>query len=292
MNYRHAFHAGNFADVLKHAVLALVLEHMGLKRKPYRVIDTHAGIGSYRLDSDEATRSGEWRQGIGRLLGPEAPPLPAEIAGLLAPYLDVVRGCNDADKLEVYPGSPRLALALMRSDDRLVAAELHPDDAATLHRELARDGRAKVLALDGWQALRSLLPPKERRGVVLVDPPFELAGEYDRLAKGLDQAMRRFATGTYLLWFPIKDRLAVAAFEAALGRRGLDRLLWVELHTEAIAAAERLAGSGLVVLNPPFRLEQQLQVLLPVLAERLATGPGGGCSLRRLDNGKHRPQSN
>ncbi len=282
MNYRHAFHAGSFADVVKHAVFALVLEYLGQKPKPYRVIDTHAGIGTYRLDSDEAVRSGEWRAGIQRLFGPDAAPLPAEVAGLLRPYLDAVRSLNAPGELTVYPGSPALALALMRPQDRLVASELHPEDAESLRRAMSHDLRAKVLALDGWQALRALLPPKERRGVVLVDPPFELAGEYGRLSQGLAQAVQRFATGTVLLWFPIKDERAIGAFETALGRLSLDKLLWLELRTEAIASAERLAGTGLVVLNPPFQLEAQLRLLLPFLAERLATGEGAGWQLRRI----------
>ncbi len=289
MNYRHAFHAGSFADVVKHAVLALVLDYLGRKPKPYRVIDTHAGIGSYRLDSDEALRSGEWRSGIARLLGDDAPPLPADIAELLRPYLDAVRACNALGELTVYPGSPSLALALMRPGDRLVASELHPDDVAHLARVMAHDLRAKVLAIDGWQALRSLLPPKERRGVVLVDPPFELAGEYGRLADGLRQAVHRFATGTVLLWFPVKDERAVAAFAERLGRLGLDKLLWIELRTQAIATAERLAGTGLVVLNPPFGLEAQLRLLLPFLADRLATGEGGSWQVRSIAASRREP---
>jgi 23S rRNA (adenine2030-N6)-methyltransferase len=279
MNYRHAFHAGNFADVLKHAILALALKLLTGKPKPLRVIDTHAGTGSYRLDAEQARRTGEWHTGIGRLLGPSAAPLPAEMAALLAPYLDAVRCANPPGRLDVYPGSPALALALLRPTDRLIASELHPEDAASLRQCLRGDPRAKVLALDGWQALRALLPPKERRGLILIDPPFEEPGELERLADGLAEGVRRFATGTYLLWLPVKEPRQVASFRAALERLGLKRLHWVELHTETIATADRLAATALVILNPPFGLEKQLAELLPFLAERLATGPGSGWQL-------------
>lgn len=282
MNYRHAFHAGNAADVLKHAVLTLALQRLTEKAKPLRVIDTHAGGGRYRLDGTEALRTGEAASGIGRLIGPAAEPLPPRIASLLAPYLDAVRAANAPGRLDVYPGSPLLALALLRPDDRLVANELLPEDAASLRQCLRGDDRSKVLAMDGWQALRALLPPKERRGLVLVDPPFEEAGELERLIDGLADGIRRFATGTYLLWLPVKAPRQVASFKSALRRLGLEKLLWVELHTEAIATAEKLAGSALVILNPPFGLEDRLAELLPFLAVRLATGPGAGWEVAPL----------
>ena len=277
MNYRHAFHAGNFADVLKHAVLALCIEHLKLKPAPFRVIDTHAGAGRYDLASTEAARTGEWRDGIGRLVGPHAPALPADIARLLAPWLDVVRAgmaVTPAAPAISYPGSPLLALALLRREDRLIANELHPDDRERLIAALARDPRAKVLGIDGWQALKALLPPKERRGVVLVDPPFEENGELERLAQGLEAAAARFATGIFLLWYPVKDRAAVRAFHARLAGLGLPKLLTVELDVGTPSVAGRLQASGLAVLNPPHRLESQLAVLLPILATRLAQGPG------------------
>ena len=279
MNYRHAYHAGNFADVLKHVVLALALKALGGKPKPLRVIDTHAGAGTYRLDGDEAQRTGEWQGGIGRLLGPSASPLPSEMAALLMPYLDAVRAANPIGRLETYPGSPALALALLRPGDRLIANELHPDDATSLRRSLRGDPRAKVMSRDGWQALRALLPPKERRGLVLVDPPFEAAGELDRLVDGLSEGVRRFATGTYLLWLPLKEPRQVARFRGALAGLRLERLLWLELRTESIDATDRLVSAALVVLNPPFGLEAQLSRLLPFLAERLATGSGAGWKL-------------
>lgn len=282
MNYRHAYHAGNFADVLKHAVLSLVLVHMAKKEAAFRVIDTHAGIGMYDLAGEEAGKTGEWKGGIGRLIGPDAPALPTAAAALLAPYLRAVRACNPEGGLRTYPGSPSLALALMRAQDRLVANELHPEDAATLGRVLARDRRAKVLGLDGWLALKAQLPPKERRGVILVDPPYEETGELDRLAQGLQNALRRFAGGVVLLWYPIKDPRHIAHFHRTIAAIAPPETLAVELLVRAPSDTDRLNGSGLVVINPPFTLEADLAVLLPVLAERLADGAGAHAESVRI----------
>jgi len=282
MNYRHAFHAGNFADVLKHAVLALALKRLTEKPKPLRVIDTHAGIGIYHLDGPEAQRTGEWTGGICRLLGPDAEPLPAAIDTLLAPYLDFARNLNPDGRLRLYPGSPALALALLRPDDRMIASELHPEDVELLRQALRGDRRAKVLALDGWQAIRALLPPRERRGLVLIDPPFENAGELDRLVAGLADGLRRFATGTYMLWLPIKDQRQIAAFERTLKQLAPGKLQWVELRTGPTAPEGPLTATAVVLANPPFGLADSLSALLPFLAERLAVAPGGGWTLREI----------
>ncbi len=284
MNYRHAYHAGNFADVLKHAVLALVIEHLKLKPAPFRVIDTHAGRGLYRLDDEVALKTSEWRDGIGRLIGREAPPVPSPVAALLSPYLAAVRRLNPEAGLTWYPGSPLLALGLMRRDDCLIANELHPEDGRALKASLAHDVRAKALGLDAWQALKSLLPPKERRGVVLVDPPFEAAGELERLGTGLGEAVQRFATGTYLLWFPVKEAATVTRMAQALPHAGDGKLLLVELRVRALDTALKLAGTGLAILNPPHTLKGQLDVLLPFLVERLAQGVGAGARVVTADD--------
>ena len=276
MNYRHAYHAGNFADVLKHAVLARVLDYLGRKEAPFRVIDTHAGAGRYALTSLEAGKTGEWQNGIARLIGPEAKPLPAGTADLLRPYLDAVRAENTSAGLDRYPGSPCLALRLMRAQDTLIANELHPEDSASLKAALGGDPRAKVMALDGWVALKALLPPKERRGVVLIDPPFEEPGELERIAAGLAQALQRFATGTYLAWYPIKDPQPIRRFHTGLARLGVPNMLRVELLIQRAEHADRLNGCGLVVVNPPYTLERELAVVLPELRRRLAATPGGG----------------
>lgn len=266
MNYRHAFHAGNFADVLKHAVLARILDY--LKRKPgaFRVIDTHAGIGLYDLSSDEAQRTGEWRGGIGRLM---ETPLPDEAAALIAPYLDAVRAANPDGGVRFYPGSPLVARHLLRNIDRLTAIELHPQDNLTLKERFAGDWQARIIALDGWLALGAHVPPKEKRGLVLVDPPFEKEGEFDRLADGLARAHRRWPGGAYALWYPVKDRPAVETFRARLRQAGIAKILDIALEIRAPSPEPRLDGCGMVVVNPPFVLEAEMAVLLPALRDAL-----------------------
>ncbi len=276
MNYRHAYHAGNFADVLKHAVLALVIEHLKRKEAPFRVIDTHAGAGRYALSSVEAGKTGEWLGGIARLIGPDAPPLPGDVARRLHPYLDAVGMENAGAGLSVYPGSPAIALRLMRAQDALIANELHPEDRASLRQALGADRRAKVMALDGWVALKSLLPPRERRGVVLIDPPFEEPDELDRMASGLAHGLQRFATGTYLAWYPIKDPKQVARFHTRLAELGDVKLLRAELMIQRPVDPERLSGCGLVIANPPYTLEENMAAILPDLSRRLAAVKAGG----------------
>jgi 23S rRNA (adenine2030-N6)-methyltransferase len=259
MNYQHAFHAGNFADVHKHAVLARILEHLRLKPAAFRVIDTHAGAGRYDLLGEEASRSGEWRDGIARVFEGESP------QALLAPYLAAVAALNAGGKLCIYPGSPLLVRALMRSQDRLIACELEPRSAASLKAVLRGERRAKVLTIDGWTALNANVPPKERRGLVLIDPPFEDAADFTRLPAALAGAHRKWPTGIYLLWYPIKDREAPEALARRLARLGVPKILRCEIALGRPRADAGLIGSGLVAVNPPFTLERELRVLLPAL---------------------------
>ncbi|WP_180897451.1 23S rRNA (adenine(2030)-N(6))-methyltransferase RlmJ [Martelella soudanensis] len=266
MNYRHIYHAGNFADVLKHAVLANVIRYFQRKDAAFRILDTHAGIGQYDLSSGEAEKTGEWRDGIGRLLAAD---LPGDVAALLQPYLDCVRALNPDGGVKTYPGSPRLARMLMRKQDRLSLMELHPDDYETLHVAFDGDYQVRATHLDGWLALAAHLPPKERRGIVLVDPPFEEPGEFDRLADGLAKAHRRFATGTYLLWYPIKNGAPVSAFHQTLKDLAIPKILCAELSVRSDRDTG-LAGSGLVVVNPPYTLARELDILLPYLKTCLA----------------------
>jgi 23S rRNA (adenine2030-N6)-methyltransferase len=279
MNYRHAYHAGNFADVLKHAVLAMVLDYMKRKEAPFRVVDTHAGAGRYALTGVEAGKTGEWQGGIGRLLGANAAPLPQAVARLLQPYLDAVRAENAGAALDVYPGSPLIALRLMRAQDALIANELHPEDLAHLKVAIGADRRAKATGLDAWVALKALLPPKERRGVVLIDPPFEEGRELERMAEGLAQGVQRFATGVYLAWYPIKDPNSVARFLAGLAELDGPTLMRVEVMIQRVTDPERLNGCGLIVANPPYTLEADLAAVLPELSRRLAA-VGSGASYR------------
>lgn len=267
MNYRHAFHAGNAADVMKHAALARVLAYLGRKDNPYRVIDTHAGAGFYDLDGASAQRTLEADAGIEAVL---AATLPDAAAGLLAPYLDAVRTLRATSGRRLYPGSPALALALSRPQDRFLFCELHKEERAKLEKRIGGDARAKVLAQDGWQALAAHLPPRERRGVVLVDPPFEEGGEFQRMVAGLEAAYRRFATGILMLWYPIKDLRAVDAFRRDVAKLGLPKTLRVELDFSTVRSLDTLSGSGLIIVNPPFTLADELRMVLNALAPILA----------------------
>ena len=290
MNYRHAFHAGNFADVVKHTVLARIVNYLKRKDGAFRVIDTHAGAGLYRLDSDAAAKTDEWRGGIGRLF---AAALPDDAKLLLAPYLDAVQAANQAGNVTRYPGSPVVIRHLLRKQDRLTAIEKHPAEAAALKARFAGDFQARVLELDGWLAFASQLPPKERRGLVFTDPPFEEPGEFQRFAEGLAKAQRRWPGGIYAFWYPVKDRKAVARFRKALAATELDAALDISLLIRPPSPDERLDGCGLVVVNPPYVLAGELAVILPVLAGLLAEDGRGGWALdwlrsedRRAPNGR------
>ncbi|MCX7312187.1 MAG: 23S rRNA (adenine(2030)-N(6))-methyltransferase RlmJ [Alphaproteobacteria bacterium] len=269
MNYRHAFHAGNFADVIKHAILCRVLVHLREKPAAFRVIDTHAGTGRYNLAGAEAGRTQEWQGGIGRLANAE---LAAPVRALLAPYLDAVAALNPGGRLAAYPGSPLLAQALMRRQDRLIACELEPRAAALLRNHLDGDNRCKAITIDGWTALSAYVPPTERRGMVLVDPPFEQPDEFARLAQALAAAHRKWPTGTYLLWYPIKDDAEVTTFIRTLTRSAIAKMLRVELILPNAGPDVGLRGSGLIAVNPPWTLHDELKLLLPALAELLSRG--------------------
>ncbi len=276
MNYRHAFHAGNFADVFKHAVLCRILHYLRAKPAAFRVIDTHAGAGLYDLAGPQASRGGEWHDGIERLM---AAHLAAPVAALLAPYLEVVGALNERGRLTVYPGSPALARAWLRPQDRLIACEIEPQAAAALRRNLRGDVRIKTLALDGWTALGAYVPPKERRGLVLVDPPFEQDSDFFRLARGLTAAHRKWATGIYALWYPIKGRREPDALAKSLRRLGTAKILRAELNVAPLSDPTRLNGCGLILVNPPWTLESELSVLLPALAGILGREGQGGFKL-------------
>ena len=279
MNYRHAYHAGNFADVVKHVVLMRCLVHLRRKEAPFRVIDTHAGSGLTRLDHRHAATTGEWRRGIARVFGAEAEPWPAAAADLLAPYLAAVRAENPDGVLVAYPGSPLLACGQLRNGDALIANERHPDDVAALRALLGKDKACTVSADDGYRTLKASLPPRERRGLILIDPPFEEPGELIRMTDALAEGLARFATGTYLLWYPIKDEKPVARFHRAIRELALAARVEPPLRIEMLLRPPRnpliLNGCGLIVVNPPYTLAGELEVLLPHLANRLGE-PGKG----------------
>jgi 23S rRNA (adenine2030-N6)-methyltransferase len=268
MNYRHAFHAGNHADVLKHLVLIVCLDALKRKPAPFAVLDTHAGRGAYDLLSDEALRSPEWQDGIARLWEWSDAPAP------VARYLDAIRAFNGDGTLRTYPGSPALVAAALRESDVLDACELHPEDARTLRKTL-RTPNVRIHERDGWEALNALLPPAQPRGLVLIDPPYEEAGELERGAKALSAPLKRFAHGVYLWWRPMKSESALNAADAEVLARGARDTLRVDLWIDTPKPQGRLTGSSLLLINPPFGLREALQEVLPALASRLAAGNAG-----------------
>jgi 23S rRNA (adenine2030-N6)-methyltransferase len=266
MNYRHAFHAGNFADVMKHALLVRILTYLQRKETPLRMIDTHAGIGLYDLTADEAERTGEWVEGIGRLDLPFAP----EVEEILAPYRKVIAEVRTRHGETTYPGSPAIVRELLRRQDRGVFVELHPADHAVLSEAFNAVSNLKVMHLDGWTALHALIPPKEKRGLVLIDPPYEKTGELERLGAEILTALKKWPTGVYAGWYPVKDVGAVDAVVATLHEQSPRPGLRLELYVDDPRDPSRLNGSGLFVFNPPWSLKNEAEVLLPALAERLS----------------------
>ncbi|HEX3675087.1 MAG TPA: 23S rRNA (adenine(2030)-N(6))-methyltransferase RlmJ [Rhizomicrobium sp.] len=266
MNYRHAYHAGNFADVMKHAALVAVLGHLKKKDKPFRVIDSHAGRGVYDLSGAEAAKTGEAQGGVARLEGL------ADMPPALAAYAELVRGFGPSH----YPGSPLIAARLLRPADRLVAIEKHSEEFAVLAAALHPFATAKAVEGDGYDRLIALLPPPERRGLVLIDPPYEAEDEFAQLARAMAGAYRRFATGIYLIWFPVKRRIDAGALAGEIRNLGVAKLLLLTLDIgrAADAPAERLSESGLLVVNPPFGFAEEMQAVLAFLAAHLAQGPG------------------
>lgn len=278
MNYRHAYHAGNHADVLKHAVMARVLEHLKKKEKPFRVIDAHAGIGIYDLAGIEAGKTREWEAGIGKMAEPFAP----EIEALLRPYREVIAALNPQGGLRLYPGSPELALRLMRNSDRMIANELHPQDAIALERQYLHDPRADVVSMDAEICLKAKLPPPERRGLILIDPPYEVKDEAARTVRMLAQAVRRFAQGVVMVWYPLKAGDTAETVLSGIAELAVPATLKVELRVKEAFSAGGLAGSGLAILNTPWTLDQELRVLVPALAGRLGVGTWGQGSVEWL----------
>ncbi len=284
MNYRHAFHAGNFADVVKHVVLALCLHRLNAKDKPYRFIDTHAGAGSYDLTGDEARRSPEWRDGVARLWMTEDG-APDAIRAALAPYMAVLRDMNPGGELASYPGSPAIAARIMRADDAIRLCELHPESAERLRDSIGRDRRVKIEERDGYEALGAYLPPPERRGLVLIDPPFEEGSaerrlDFDWMLRAMRKAVKRWPGGTYVLWRPIKNLEAVSAFDGELASTLIedlsmapDKLLAADLWVRDLSKPGPLAGAGVVVINPPFGVVDHLKAALPWLANLMDQSP-------------------
>jgi 23S rRNA (adenine2030-N6)-methyltransferase len=270
MNYRHIFHAGNICDIVKHAVLTLVLAHLRAKDKSFAVLDTHAGTGLYDLADPRALKTNEAAGGIKSLL--TAAPLPK-----LAPYYAILGKLNPlwrgagAEGLRVYPGSPLLAFHMLRPQDRLVACELHPEDAEALRLAAPADKRMQIHRRDGYEALGAFLPPREKRGLVLIDPPYEQPDEFNAIVARVTAAWRRWPTGIYMIWYPIKERPAIWKFHEALAASGIKKILAAEFIYAPEIRADRLNGSGLILINPPWQLDVELNDLFPALHNALRT---------------------
>jgi 23S rRNA (adenine2030-N6)-methyltransferase len=278
MNYRHVFHAGNFADVFKHIFLTRILLYLGRKETAFRFIDTHAGHGLYDLSSEEAQRTGEWLDGLGRLLAAEAD---VDVEALIAPYRALVEPLF-LEQPPLYPGSPAIAAALTRQQDRMIFCDAYAPAIRDLGDYFGRDARAKVIEIDGYTGLNAFVPPVERRGLVLIDPPYEAADEFDRLADAVTAAWQKWETGIYMVWFPIKDPAALDAFLLRVVSAGLRRLLLLELHIDEARPREKLAASGLLIVNPPYVIEAEARLLLPHLTDIFGESAQAGFEIASL----------
>ncbi|AYA41923.1 23S rRNA (adenine(2030)-N(6))-methyltransferase RlmJ [Xenorhabdus nematophila] len=263
LSYRHSFHAGNHADVLKHTVQSLIIESFKIKEKPFLYLDTHAGAGRHQLSGEYAERTGEYLEGIARIWQRD------DIPEALAAYMKVVKALNQNGSLRYYPGSPLIARHLLREYDELILSELHPSDFPLLRTEFSRDRRARVLREDGFQQLKSKLPPKSRRGFVLIDPSYELKSDYQNVIRGLLEGYKRFATGTYALWYPVVLRQQVKRMVKELEATGIRKILQIELGVRPDSDQRGMTASGMIVINPPWKLEQQMKAVLPWLHQVL-----------------------
>lgn len=270
LSYRHQFHAGNFADVMKHAALTLLVQSLQQKEKGFCYIDSHAGAGRYDLHTSEAQKTREYEKGIAQIYDLKNAPTS------VSTYLDTVRQINNFTKLRYYPGSPRIVRPLLRPQDRMVLMELHPTDIKILGAEFANDKQVIVYHQDGYQGMRAFLPPSERRGLVLIDPAFELKNEWKSLVEGLQVGWQRWPTGIFALWYPILDRATVRRFYRQLSETSITKILVAELCLYPDDTAKNLNGSGMVIINPPYQFEKQLRGALKWLWEGMAVDKKGG----------------
>ncbi|MDT3585555.1 23S rRNA (adenine(2030)-N(6))-methyltransferase RlmJ [Cronobacter sakazakii] len=274
LSYRHSFHAGNHADVLKHTVQSLIIESLKEKEKPFLYLDTHAGAGRYLLSGEHAERTGEYLEGIARIW--QRDDLPAE----LAPYISAVSHFNRSGQLRYYPGSPLIARQLLRPQDSLQLTELHPSDFPLLRGEFQKDERARVERADGYQQLKSKLPAASRRGLILIDPPYEIKTDYQAVVQGISEGYKRFATGVYALWYPVVLRNQIKRMMNDLEATGIRRILQIELAVRPDSDQRGMTASGMIVINPPWKLEQQMATLLPWLHKALVPAGTGHTTLK------------
>lgn len=280
LSYRHGFHAGNHADVLKHLVLVQILHYLNQKDAPYWYIDTHAGGGSYDLGSEQAVKLSEFQEGIARLWTRD------DVPPAVADYLEVVRALNPGDKLKQYPGSPWIANHLLREPDKLRLYELHSNESRVLQRLFKDAGRrAQVTAMDGYAGLKAVLPPPPKRAVVLIDPSYETKDDYRNVVSAMQEAIKRFATGTYAIWYPQLARTEAKQLPEKL--KALPVKSWLHATLRVHKPAKDgfgMAGSGMFIINPPWTLHDTLQATLPWLSEVLTQDEGAGFTLERQES--------
>ncbi|RSD32185.1 23S rRNA (adenine(2030)-N(6))-methyltransferase RlmJ [Vibrio pectenicida] len=268
LSYRHSFHAGNHADVLKHIVQSLILNALKQKDKPFVYHDTHSGVGRYDLTHEWAEKTGEYKHGIARIW--QQTDIPEELQS----YLDAIKVLNNDQNLRYYPGSPCVARTHLRQQDRMVLSELHPSDYPLLEQEFARDRQVSIYKEDGFKRLKASLPPKERRGLVLIDPPYELAKEYRDVVQAIHHSYKRWATGIFAIWYPVVNRCDIEDMIDALEGLGIRKILQIELGVAADTSEHGMTASGMIVINPPWKLESQMQAILPFLKESIAPVTG------------------
>lgn len=268
LSYRHSFHAGNHADVIKHIVQTLIIESLKQKDKAFVYHDTHSGAGRYDLFDERAEKTGEYKEGIERLW------LRDDIPSAIQPYLNVLNRINEQKKLRYYPGSPKVGRSLLREQDRAIFTELHPSDFPLLLQEFRGDRQVKMYKEDGYARLKASLPPKERRGFVLIDPPYELKHEYQDVVDAMKEATTRWATGTYAIWYPVVYRRNIDLITQGLEKLGIRKILQIELGVAPDSDERGMTASGMIVINPPWTLEQQMQEILPWLQAVIAPDQG------------------
>ncbi len=276
LSYRHSYHAGNFADVLKHSVLIHILEHLKKKQKPFCYVDTHAGAGSYSLQSEQAEKTQEYLQGIARLW--QVDNLPA----VLATYVSVIKAFNAQNKLTRYPGSPMIARQLMRQQDRMFLFELHNKEIEILREVVNKDKRVQIAHEDGFKRSVAIMPPQQRRGLVLIDPSYEIKSDYDQVFEAIMQLYKRFATGTIALWYPVVERQRINELEQKITASSLQNVLLFELAQLNDTQQLGMTASGMIVVNPPWTLQAEMQLALPMLAEQLGIGKQGSYRIKQL----------
>ena len=276
LSYRHSYHAGNFADVLKHSVLIHILEHLKKKQKPFSYVDTHAGAGNYSLQSEQAEKTQEYLQGIAKLWQlSHLPPV-------LDAYVKVIKAFNTQNKLTLYPGSPMIARHLMRQQDRMFLYELHNNEIEILRESVNKDKRVQIAHEDGFKRGVAIMPPQQRRGLVLLDPSYEIKSDYGQVFETIMQLYKRFATGTIALWYPVVERQRINELEQKITASSLQNVQLFELAQLNDSQQPGMSASGMIVVNSPWTLKAEMQLALPILADQLGIGGQGSYRIKQL----------